>query len=250
MNSIPDNWYETFFAGVNCEMWEKAVSQEWTDSEAAFLKDVLDIHPPNNILDIPCGTGRLSIALAKQGFRLTAVDISAEFLKGLREKVNADNLPVQIIEGNILTLSLTGDFDAAFCMGNSFGYFDFDGMKTFVQKVSSCLKAGAKWVINTGMLAESFLAKFIKEKKYELEGLTMEIYNEYDERKSCLLTRLTYTKNNQQEVHHFKHYVYTLAEVIRLLEMFDLETIAVYNSTNKTEFKLGDVQAFIVAEKK
>jgi cyclopropane fatty-acyl-phospholipid synthase-like methyltransferase len=250
MINIPDNWYENFFSGINCEMWEKAVSQEWTDNEAAFLIDVLNVKYGDSILDIPCGTGRLSISLARQGFQLTAVDISEEFIAGLTKKVKEQKLPVEIIQGNILSLSLTGSFDAAFCVGNSFGYFNYAGMKIFVQKISTCLKPGARLVINTGVLAESFLTKFITEKKYELGDLIMEISNAYDVWQSCLLTTLKYTKNGQQETHQFKHHVYTVAEIIRLLSMFDLKTIALYNSVDKTTFELSDAQLYLIAEKR
>ncbi len=248
-DNIPDNWYETFFSGINCEMWEKAATQEMTDAETAFVKDILNVNAGAAILDVPCGTGRHSIALAKQGYNLTSVDISIRFLNNLRLRVEKENLTIEIIEADILQVQLPGSFDGAFCLGNSFGYFDFPGMEIFVQKVSSCLKQGARWIINTGLIAESFLAKFIKEKKYELPGLTMEINNDYDEWKSCLLTTLTYTKENRQEVHRFKHHVYTIAELIRLLARFDLKTVALYDSTDKTEFKLGSPQLFLVAEK-
>jgi cyclopropane fatty-acyl-phospholipid synthase-like methyltransferase len=248
-NNIPDNWYESFFYGINCEMWEKAATQEWTDTEVLFIKDVLSVEPGSFILDMPCGTGRHSIGLAKQGFHLTSVDISAEFLDGLKKKVDEQQLSIEVIHGNILSLELKGSFGGAFCLGNSFGYFDFPGMEIFVSKVSASLKQGTKWIINTGLMAESFLAKFIKEKKYELEGLTMEISNDYDEWNSCLLTTLTYTKNSEQEIHRFKHHVYTVAELIRLLKKFDLQTIALYSSTDKAAFKLGDPQLYLVAQK-
>ncbi len=248
-NNIPDNWYESFFSGINCEMWEKAPTKEWTDAEVRFLMEVFNLPEDSHILDLPCGTGRHSIELAKKGFHLTSVDISEEFIYGLKKKVEEQQLDIEIIHGNILSLKLKGIFDGAFCLGNSFGYFNFPGMETFAEKVSTSLKQGAKWIINTGLMAESFLAKFIKEKKYELEGLTMEISNDYDEWNSCLLTTLTYTKNGKQEIHQFKHHVYTVAELIRLLKKYNLKTIALYNSTDKTAFKLGDAQLYLVAQK-
>ncbi len=248
-NDIPDNWYETFFSGINCEMWEKAATQEWTDAEVAFITDVLNVPAGSFILDIPCGTGRHAVGLAKQGFQVTAVDISIEFLNGLRTKVHEGNLSIQVIEADILSVEISGSFDGAFCLGNSFGYFNFVGMETFVKKVSTSLKKGGRWIINTGVLAESFLSKFIKEKRYELPGLVMDISNNYDEWDSCLLTTLTYTKNGTQETHHFKHHVYTVAEIIRLLKRFGLQTIALYSSTDKATFKLGDAQLYLVAEK-
>ena len=119
----------------------------------------------------------------------------------------------------------------------------------FIKKVSAVLKPGAKWIINTGLVAESFLAKFVKEKTYQLDGLTMQINNDYDEWSSCLLTTLTYTKDDRQEIHHFKHYVYTVAEIIRMLGTHHLKTIAIYSATDKTEYKLGGAQLYLVAER-
>src|SRR3954466_7169745 len=153
MNNIPDNWYESFFSGINCEMWEKTATQEWTDAEVVFIKDVLNIQPGAKNLDLPCGTGRHSIALARQGFYLTAIDISATFIAALKEKVSKENLSVEVIEGNILSLRLTGSFDGAFCLGNSFGYFNYTAMETFVQKVSASLKPAARWIVNTAVIA-------------------------------------------------------------------------------------------------
>jgi cyclopropane fatty-acyl-phospholipid synthase-like methyltransferase len=248
-NTIPNNWYETFFSGINCEMWEKAVTPEWTNAEVSFIKDVLNVQLGAAILDIPCGTGRHSVALANDGYLLTAVDISKEYITALKKKVEEQKLNIEVIEGNILSLQLTGSFDGAFCLGNSFGYFNYEGMLTFINKVSKTLKQGAKWVINSGLMAESFLPKFIKENKYELPGFTMEINNDYDEWNSCLLTILTYTKDGKQETHRFKHHVYTVAELIRMLDKFELKTIALYNSTKKTTYKLSDVQLFLVVEK-
>ena len=44
-------------------------------------------------------------------------------------------------------------------------------------------------------------------------------------------------------------YVYTVAELIRLLKKYDLQTIALYSSTDKAVFKLGDAQLYLVAQK-
>jgi cyclopropane fatty-acyl-phospholipid synthase-like methyltransferase len=247
--SIADNWYESFFTGINCEMWEKAATQPWTDAEVLFIEDVMNVPKQSHLLDIPCGNGRHSIELSRHGFNVTAVDISATFLDELKNKVEEQRLSIELIHGNILTMNLKGSFDGAFCLGNSFGYFDFAGMESFAAKVSASLKGDAKWIINTGLIAESFLAKFVKEKTYELDGMTMQINNDYDEWNSCLHTTLTYTKSNAQEIHRFKHHVYTIAELIRLLKKYHFQTIALYSSTDKAAFKLGDAQLYLVSQK-
>ncbi len=248
-NHVPDNWYETFFSGINCEMWRKALPEDWSEKEASFLMDVMNLKGGANILDIPCGTGRLALQLAKKGFNVTGIDISEEFITGLTQKVEEEKLPIKVIQGNILSLELTGSFDGAYCVGNSFGYFDYEGMKVFVKKVAACLKPGNRFIINSGMVAESILTKIPLEKTYTLEGLTMQVNNEYVVNDSYMISHLKYTKNNHIEEHSFKHYVYTIGEIKRLLGLFGLKVLALYNAIDKTVYQLGDSQVYLVAEK-
>ncbi len=250
MNTTIDNkWYETFFSGLNCELWERAVTPEWTTSEADFLISTLNVQPGATLLDIPCGHGRHTVELAKRGFSLTGIDISAEFLQTLQKQIDAEQLPIQVIHGNILTTEIEHSFDGAYCMGNSFGYVDYEGMNVFVGKVAKVLKPGARFVINSGLVAESILVNFPKTGHYVLGDLTMDISNSHSIDESCMATELTYTKAGRVEVHHFKHYVYTLSEIKRLLAKHGLRTIAVYNSTEKDAYQLGDQQMYLVAEK-
>lgn len=249
-NTVPDNWYESFFTGINCEMWERAMPGEMNTAEAAFLMDLMEVEKGSDILDIPCGFGRLAIPLAKKGFNLTCVDISERFIKALETKVSEENLPIRTIHGNILSMELSGSYDAAYCMGNSFGYFDYAGMEIFVKKLSSCLKPKARFIIHSGMVAESILPKIPGDKNYVLGDLSMQIHNEYHVEESYLVSHLTYKKDNHSEEHRFKHYVYTIAEIKRLLGAFDLKIINLYSGLDKTDYKLGDPQVYIVCEKK
>jgi cyclopropane fatty-acyl-phospholipid synthase-like methyltransferase len=249
ITTVADNWYETFFTGINCEMWEKAIPEEWSDKEAAFLTDVLAIGPGSDVLDIPSGFGRLAIPLARNGYKLTCVDMSERFLTGLDKIVKKENLPIEIIRGNILTLELIGTFDGAVCMGNSFGYFDYDNIKSFVHKVASCLKTGARFVINSGMLAESILKNIPAEKTYVLGNLSMQVNNEYVVGDSYMISHLTYRKEDLVEKHDYKHYVFTVGEIKRLLHSVGLKIINIYRDLEMNGYEYGDQQAFIISEK-
>lgn len=230
-------------------MWERAIPEEWSAREAAFLTDVMAISRGSAILDIPSGFGRLAIPLARSGYNLTCVDISERFLSGLDKIVKTEKLPVQIVPGNILSLELKGPFDGAICMGNSFGYFDDDGMKLFVKKVASCLKTGARFVINSGMLAESILKNIPPEKTYSLGDLSMKVVNEYVVGDSYMISHLTYKQNDREEKHDYKHFVYTVGEIKRILHSFGLKILSIYKDIDKSPYEYGDQQAFIVSEK-
>ena len=47
------------------------------------------------ILDIGCGTGLLSVKLAKQGAEVTGVDLSADMLAVAEERAQALSLPIE-----------------------------------------------------------------------------------------------------------------------------------------------------------
>ena len=249
--TVSDNWYETFFTGVNCELWERAATPEWTEQEVTFLIKALLVKPGDRILDIPCGNGRHAISLAQKGFQMCGVDLSQEFIEKLQAKLNAENLPMEVIHANILTVSLNGTFNGAYCLGNSFGYFNKQGMKTFIEKVANALSRGARFIINSGMVEEcSILTTFKEHRAYTLGDLTMEIKNTYVKKDRYMISELTFSgKDRPTEVHAYKHYVYSLDEIKQLLQENNLKTIAVYSSTDEAEFRKGDHQIYLVAEK-
>ena len=125
-------------------------------------------------------------------------------------------------------------------------------MKLFVEKVAASLETGAKFIINSGMIAESILpnlSNYSKNKSYTVGNITMDVTNIYNVEDSYMISNLVYTKEGKTEEHSFKHYVFTLGEVKRLLKLFGLSTIATYSSLTKTEYNLGDQQIYIVAKK-
>ncbi len=68
---------------------------------AAWMAALSDLLPPapSRVLDCGAGTGFLSIAAARLGHRVTAVDISPGMLQRLRAKSEAGGLDVEVIEG-------------------------------------------------------------------------------------------------------------------------------------------------------
>ncbi len=251
-NEITDTWYEDFFQGINCELWEKAIPTDVTKQEVDFLLSELNLNRGDHILDIPCGYGRHAIEFSKKGFEVTGIDISKTFIDGLTEKIISENLNIHAIQADILKIQLNERFAGAVCLGNSFGYFNIESMKLFIEKVSSAIEPGGKFIINSGMLAESILPNLMNYSKnhtYIVDNITMDVANIYHVEDSYMRSNLTYTKEGKTEEHSFKHYVFTLGEVRRLLKLYGLPIIATYSSTTKEEYKLGDRQIYIVAEK-
>jgi cyclopropane fatty-acyl-phospholipid synthase-like methyltransferase len=249
---IADNWYETFFQGINCEIWEKAIPAEYTSKEVDFIIGEMNLRPGAHVLDIPCGFGRHSVELAKRGFEVTGVDLSERFITTLKKHTKAEKLNIHPVHADILRFKTKKEFAGAVCLGNSFGYFEWKHMNTFIQKVASCLATGARFIINSGMVAESVipnLLNYSNHKSYTIADIRMDVSNFYNFENSYVVSNLQYTKNGNVEEHAFKHYVFTIGEIHRMLQSAGFKTITSYGSIEKAHYKLGDQQVYIIAEK-
>ena len=76
------------------------------------------------ILELGCGTGRVLIPLARQGYRITGVDASAAMLERARGKVAEENLSerVTLVEQEMRKLELEERFNLVFAALNSFAH--------------------------------------------------------------------------------------------------------------------------------
>lgn len=75
--------------------------------------------PP--VLELACGTGRVTIPIAQSGVPVTGVDSSREMLARARAKLDAEGpLPVSLVEGDMRTFALEERFGLAIIPGRSF----------------------------------------------------------------------------------------------------------------------------------
>jgi SAM-dependent methyltransferase len=73
------------------------------------------------VLEIACGTGRVTIPIATLGFATTGLDIVPQMLEQARRK--SRGLPVRWIEGDARTFDLHEQFHLIFLTGNAFQAF-------------------------------------------------------------------------------------------------------------------------------
>jgi SAM-dependent methyltransferase len=83
-----------------------------------FLKETR--RAGGRVLELACGTGRLSIPLLQAGVDLTCVDYSEEMLEVFRKKLEKNHLSCRIANQDMADLSLPGQFDLIFIPFHSF----------------------------------------------------------------------------------------------------------------------------------
>ena len=72
-----NDWFEDFFHGLAVDFWVAVAPA--ADADLPFLEKTFGA-PGGAILDVACGAGRHSIPLARRGYHVTGVDLSATFL--------------------------------------------------------------------------------------------------------------------------------------------------------------------------
>jgi len=96
------------YDGMNTEMADLPFYSRW-------LKEKKN----GNILELCCGTGRLTIPLAQEGYTITGVDMNPSMLKQAEEKANESNVSIRFLQSDIRTLDLQEEYDLIFIPFNS-----------------------------------------------------------------------------------------------------------------------------------
>jgi SAM-dependent methyltransferase len=244
---MPDHpdWYRTFFTGLAAEAARHLPYQ--TDADLDFLLQALAPPPGAHILDVPCGTGRLSVPLAERGFRVTGVDISAELLGDAEQAARKRNVPARFERRDMRDLHWPGEFDAAFCFGNSFAYLGEEGDRAFLRAVAGCLKPGGRFALQTGVVAESVFITRQQRSWYPLGELLFLIDTDYDPAASKLTSTYTIILAGKKETKRAVYQVYTYRQVIRMLEEVGFGNIASFGSLTREPFRLGSPGLWLVA---
>jgi SAM-dependent methyltransferase len=89
-----------------------------TDIDVPFF--VQEAQARQSVLELMCGTGRLSIPLIEAGVRLSCLDSSAEMLAVLKEKLRARGVSIPIYEMDASNFSLARRYDLIIIPFNAF----------------------------------------------------------------------------------------------------------------------------------
>jgi SAM-dependent methyltransferase len=118
-----------------------------TQAEAEFVINAMNLAPGANVLDLGCGYGRHAMELAARGFHVVGLDLSTPLLVRGGEEAHRRGLTINFVRGDMRELDFEQQFDAAYCLFSTFGYFDDETNKKTLQNISRALKPGGKFLV-------------------------------------------------------------------------------------------------------
>lgn len=207
------------------------------------------------LLDLACGTGSLSEALARRGFDVIGVDNSEEMLNAALDKKFDSGLNIQYLRQDMRRLDMYGTIDVTVCVLDSINHLtsDRDALEAF-KCVSLFAYPDGLFIfdVNTLYKHEKVLADsaFL----YSLDGLYCGWQNEYDKTDSSVNICLDFFE--EEEDGGYKRYseefkeIYLPPERIKqLLDEAGFEILGVFDGYSDLKLHERSERAVYVCRK-
>lgn len=121
----------------------------WTEREIDipfYKKQVKKYGDP--VLELGCGTGRITIPIAREGYDITGLDLSDRLLRRALDKAKSDDIDIKLIKGDMRNFSLEKSFNLIFIPFNSIHHIlTLDEMEKVLNNVKKHLKPGGRFIV-------------------------------------------------------------------------------------------------------
>ncbi|WP_299275149.1 class I SAM-dependent methyltransferase [uncultured Psychroserpens sp.] len=170
-------------------------------SDLQFYKRWISKKTNGRILELCCGTGRLTLPIAKAGHHITGVDYTASMLNKAKTKASKEGLEIEFIEADIRTLDLSETYDLIFIPFNSIHHlYENDDLFKALNVVKKHLKADGLFLLDCFNPNIQFIVEAEKEQK------EISKYTAKDGRNILIKQTMRYesaTQINRIEWHYF-----------------------------------------------
>lgn len=123
------DWYDSMMRSVDYDQW------------TSYLEEFLREHNCSSVYECACGTGNITMQLAKKGFSLTASDYSEEMLMVARKKMLRAGLRFPLICQDMRDLQIHKPVDAVISVCDGVNYL-VDAPEKFFGSAFRALKPG------------------------------------------------------------------------------------------------------------
>jgi 2-polyprenyl-3-methyl-5-hydroxy-6-metoxy-1,4-benzoquinol methylase len=146
------------------DFWRETFSYVFAEKRQALASEVVDKAltltklEGKSALDLGCGIGSFSIALAERGFSVTGVDRTKYLLDKARAKARSMDITVEWVQKDMRDFVRPEAYDFVLSMFSSFGYFDDRAEDAAVlRNIFESLRPGGVFLID--VLGKEILAK-------------------------------------------------------------------------------------------
>lgn len=207
------------------------------------------------LLDLACGTGSISVEMAKKGFDVIGVDSSIGMLNAARQKTYECGEQVLLLNQCMDDIDLFGTVDCAVCVLDSINHLDgAQQVKRTFEKVSLFMNPGGAFAfdVNTLYKHKNVLADntFV----YDLDELYCVWQNSFNEADGSVDITLDFFEEDDgayyRSYESFTEKAYDLADIVKWLEDAGFEVIGIFDDMTTEKTHPETERAVFLAKKK
>jgi ubiquinone/menaquinone biosynthesis C-methylase UbiE len=204
-----------------------------------------------HVLDWCGGWGRISLHLAKKGFKITILDFVEEYLARAKRIFHDNRLPLITIQADCRNTPQHIKADYALCTFNSIGFLsDGDQIKAF-KSLHGALKKNGKVIIDC--INQLFLSKHFIEvtESKRPDGIRCIKKNHFDLLTSVLHSdfQLINDKGDIVSTRQFSQRIYTPLELRKILERAGFKVLTMFGNFEGDDVSFDLPQMVTVARK-
>ena len=222
-------WFETYFDGLYWEVLAALFEHETSRRHAEIVARLLALEVGDSVLDVPCGMGRVALALLRMGFRVTGVDLQARYVEAARRAAKRERLDAHFAVGDMREISFEAEFDGAFNWFTSFGYFSEKEDREFLKRVRAALVPGGRFAVDV-VNKPWLLANFRETNADEVAGIAIEERRTWDAAASRIVAETIFSKGGRVERVNSSIRLYSAAELQDMLVRAGFAEVAFYSA--------------------
>ena len=237
-------YYDTLNDTVDYDEWFEFIENIFKKNEAA----------PRSVLDLACGTGEMSIRLAKGGYETIGIDLSCEMLTLARNKAAEENLDILLLNQDMSSFELYGTVNAVVCCLDSINYLtSADDVLSCFGTVHNYLEPGGLFIFD---INSEYKFKNIYSDNayvYETENLFCTWQNYYNSKNRICDFYLDFFAEQNGLYKRFsetqREKCYTLKQITTYLKKTSFELIGIYSDFDFTEVdekNQGETERFYI----
>jgi ubiquinone/menaquinone biosynthesis C-methylase UbiE len=223
--------WDAFFSDFYLRAYADDARDAEAEADALAAAKLAGAGPGADVLDVPCGFGRHTLALARAGFRAVGEDRSQPLLDEARRRAGSARWP-KLTRADYRELPFgEASFDAALNLFTSLGYLGDDEDVKALAAIRRVLRPGGKLVVET-MHRDRLIAvwsdndwRLLGEGRLLLEQRTFDPVTGVSQSTQTLIDG-----RGERETRTFSVRVYTATELLRMLERAGYADAKAYGS--------------------
>ena len=123
-------------------------SQRYTNREMTFLEACGLLRAGQRILDVACGGGRHSLAMARRGALVTGLDLGPAAIATARRRAHKAGLAIEFVQGDVRAMEYEAVFDAVTFIFGCFTEMPRHDAVEVLRRISRSLRPGGMFVLD------------------------------------------------------------------------------------------------------